>query len=176
MHHLKRHSKRTIAIGLLALLPILSGCFRYSFTGTSIPEDVNTIFIPFFPDQSSSGLGTLSDQLNRKLIDRFVNQSRLQLANSAANADANLEGQIVGYSDQPFTVGGDQATEENRVTITVQATFQYAKDDQPLWSKRFEGYGNYDPNENPIDGEQAAADEALDMIARNMFNDSMGQW
>ena len=62
----------------LAILVLSSGCFRYSFTGTSIPEGVNTIYIPFFPDQSDSGIGNLSDLLNEALIDRFVNQRRLQ--------------------------------------------------------------------------------------------------
>lgn len=176
MNSFRELSRVLGTVGLFLLIICTTGCFRYSFTGTSIPPDVNTIYIPFFPDQSSSGLGSLSDQLNRTLIDRFVNQSRLQLANNAASADAILEGQIVRYTDEPFTLGGDQTAEQNRVTIVVQASFQYAKEDQPLWNKRFEGYGDYDPDENPIDGEQSAAEAALEMIARNMFNDSMGQW
>ncbi|MGM0588631.1 MAG: LptE family protein [Bacteroidota bacterium] len=175
----KLTSSRHVQSSILWIVVIslsMGGCFSYSFTGTSIPPDVETIYIPFFPDQSNSGLGTLSDQLNRSLIDRFVNQSRLKLANDGTSADAILEGQIVRYTDQPFTLGGDQTAEQNRVTIIVQATFQYTDEERPLWDKRFEGYGDYDPNENPIDGEQAAAETALEMITRNMFNDSMGQW
>ncbi len=164
-------------ITLLLVLLATGGCFRYSMTGTSIPSDVSTIYIPFFPDQSNSGLGNLSDQLNDALVDRFVNSTRLQLANSRGNADAVLDGSIVSYNNRPFTVGGDDETSENRVSITVQATFTYASEDKPEWqSQRFQDHSNYDPGTNPIEGENNAAEDALRKISDNIFNEAVGQW
>lgn len=162
---------------LLLILLAAGGCFRYSMTGTSIPSDVSSIYIPFFPDQSDSGLGNLSDQLNEALVDRFVNNTRLQLANSRENADAVLDGSIVTYNNRPFTVGGDDEASENRVSITVQATFTYADEDTPVWqSKRFQNNSNYDPGANPIEGENNAAEAALRKISDNIFNEAVGQW
>lgn len=155
---------------------LLSGCFRYSFTGVSIPSDVSTIYIPFFQDNSSSGLSDLSDQLNVALMNRFVNQTRLRLASSEDQADIVFDGTITGYSNQPFSVAGDQTASLNRVQITVNATYRYTSDDEPRWTRSFSGQSEYDPAEDPLEGEIVAASEAMERIAQNMFNDSVGRW
>lgn len=161
---------------LLTLILVQSGCLRYSFTGVSIPANVSTIYIPFFQDNSSSGLANLSDQLNAALVNRFVNQTRLRLVSDSDQADIVMEGAITGYTNRPFSVAGDQTASLNRVQITVRATYQYADEDRPRWSKSFTGQAEYDPAENPLDGELEAASEAMQQVAQNMFNDSVGRW
>ncbi|NGP76085.1 LptE family protein [Balneolaceae bacterium YR4-1] len=163
-------------IPLFLVLLLASGCVRYSFTGTSIPENVSSIFIPFFADQSSSGIGDLSDRLNQIIINRFINQTRLRSANSRGEADAVLEGSIVSYQNRPFSITGDQEAEQNEVTITVRATYQYTDQEQPEWSNSYTGKATYDPNEDPIQGETNAAEEAIEQIANNMFNDAVSGW
>ncbi|MEX0994570.1 MAG: LptE family protein [Balneolaceae bacterium] len=161
---------------IVCIFVLSAGCVQYSFTGTSIPSDVRTIYIPFFADRSSGGIGDLNDRLNRALINRFVNQSRLSLSSSAENADAVIDGTIQGYRNQAFSVGGDEQANLNQVQITVRASFKYARDDNPLWEKSFSGNGTYDVLENPVDGEVDAAEEAMQQIANNMFNDAVGNW
>lgn len=164
------------AVLLLITCFTFSGCMTYSFTGASIPSGVNTIYIPFFPDQSNSGLGDLGDQLNQVLIDRFVNQSRLQLANNEEDADAVLDGVITSYSNRPFSIGGDEQTGQNQVSISVRASFKYATEEEAEWNTNFNGRATYDPAQDPIDGERNAATEALEQIANNMFNDAVSNW
>lgn len=164
------------AFAAVILIVGLTGCFRYSFTGVTIPSNVRTIYIPFFPDQSGSGMGDLSDQLNEALVNRFVNQTRLQLTDSPENADAVIEGSITSYSNRPFSVAGDQRAELNRVQIGVRASYRYSREESSEWDKNFSGNFEYDPNEDPIEGENMAAFEALNRIADNMFNDAMGNW
>lgn len=166
----------SLLILLLASAIAIPGCIGYSFTGTSIPSDVRTIYIPFFPDRSQSGLGDLSNQINQALINRFVNQSRLSLSNEREGADAVIEGAIQNYVNRPFTVRGDEQANLNEVQITVRASFQYTKDDEPLWNKNFTGSATYDILENPVEGELEAAQTALQQIANNMFNDAVGSW
>ncbi len=151
-------------------------CLKYSFTGTSIPENVNTIFIPFFPDQSNSGIGDLSDRLTDALIQRFVNESRLQLVNNEESADAVINGQIISYSNRPFSIGGDEQANQNQVQIQVSASFKYRTDDAPIWDKKFNGSFNFDPADDPVEGEENAANDALEQIANNMFNDAVSSW
>ena len=169
------HFKPVLLLLLLLTLGV-AGCVRYSFTGVTIPSNVRTIYIPFFPDQSGSGLGDLSDQLNDAMINRFVNQSRLQLTDSPENADVTIEGTITSYSNRPFSVAGDQRANLNRVQISVRASYQYVENERPEWQKNFTGNFEYDPGEDPVDGETNAAFEALSRIADNMFNDAMGSW
>lgn len=169
--------RKLFFLGLISVFLIQSGCLRYSFTGTSIPEGVNSIYIPFFPDQSNSGFGDLSDRLNQALIERFVNQSRLQLANNEQDADATLDGSIFAYSNRPFSIGGNEQANQNQVKIIVRGTFKYKNEDEALWSnKPFEGTFTFDPTDDPINGEQNAANEALEQIANNMFNDAVSSW
>lgn len=159
------------------LIPvILAGCFRYSFTGVAIPPDVQTIYIPFFADQSSSGIGDLTEQLNDALVERFVNRSRLRITSNPNDADAVLEGTIMSYSNRPFSVGGQQTAELNRISITVSASFQYSAEPSPEWDKSFTGTFEFDPREDPVNGELEAAFEAMLQIADNMFNDALGGW
>lgn len=167
---------RNLVLLTLISLVVSSGCLRYSFTGASIPDGVNSIYIPFFPDRSNSGISDLSDRLNRILVERFINQSKLQLASSEEEADAILDGSIVNYSNRPFSIGGDQQANQNQVQITVKARFLYTAQDEEEWDKNFSGSFNYDPTSDPIAGEQTAADEALEQLANNMFNDAVSNW
>ncbi len=167
---------RLTPVIFLALLILLPGCLRYSFTGVSIPSDVRTVYIPFFPDQSGSGLGDLSDQLNEALVNRFVNQSRLNLTNNSGDADMRIEGEIRGYSNEPFSVADDRRTELNRVRIQVRGELRFKDEDSAKWDKTFTGTFEYDPNENGADAEINAAFEALQDVADDMFNDAFGDW
>ncbi len=164
-----------VAITFLAAV-MLTGCFHYSFSGASIPSNVHTVYIPFFPDKSNSGISNLSDELNKALVNRFVNQSRLHLSNNKSDADIQIDGVIQSYSNETFSISGNQQASSNRVQISVNATYSYSTDDKPLWSRSFSGFGDYDPNNDPIQGEKAAALDAMDMIARKMFDDSIGKW
>ncbi len=167
---------RRIYIFTISFLLTLTGCVSYGFTGTSIPEGVETIYIPFFANQTSSAVPDLSDRLNNVLIERFINQSSLLLTNNRSNADAILEGSIISYSNEPFSITGENRAEQNEVTIVVEATYRYPEKEEPVYSKRFTGSATYDPNENPIEGETNAAQEALEQIANNMFNDAVSGW
>lgn len=168
-------NKRLLLLTLGSLL-LFSACISYSFTGTSIPGNVRNIYIPFFSDNSQSGLGDLSDRLNNALINRFVNQSRLSLNNDRENADSWMEGSIQSYSNRPVSVGGDEQANLNEIQIVVRATFQFADSDEPEYSKNFTGNGTYDVLEDPVDGEIEAAEDALQQIANNAFNDAVSNW
>lgn len=167
---------KLIVLSGMSLMLIIPACMNYSFTGTSIPGDVESIYIPFFPDNSQSGLGDLSDRLNNALVNRFVNQSRLSLENERESADSWMEGTIQSYQNRPFSVGGDEQANLNEIQIVVRATFQFANNEQSEYSKTFTGSSTYNVLENPVDGELEAAEEALQQIANNAFNDAVSNW
>jgi hypothetical protein len=174
---LRRGIRLFAGVGLISIMMFtLEGCFRYSFTGAAIPANVSTIYIPFFPDNSSSGLADLSEQLSGALVNRFVNQTRLRLVTNAEQGDILIDGNITSYSNRPFTVSGDETASLNRVQISVRASFRYADEERPRFDKAFTGQAEYDPADNPIDGELEAAAAAMQNIAQSMFNDSVGRW
>lgn len=161
---------------IIVILISCIGCFRYSFSGVSIPNEVETIFIPFFPNQAPTAVPGLPDQINSALINRFVNQSRLRLSNDRNLADAVIDGVIVSYSNKPFSIASDERASLNRVEIAVRATFKYRTDNEAKWNKNFSGFGEYDPSEDPIGGENEAAQLAIQQLVENMFNEALGGW
>jgi hypothetical protein len=82
----------------------------------------------------------------------------------------------VSYSNRPFIIGGNEQADQNQVQISVNATFTYTSEEDELWRKDFAGTFTYDPVEDPVNGEESAAEEALQQIANNMFSDAVSSW
>src|SRR5690625_5854790 len=78
--------------------------------------------------------------------------------------------------NSPFSIGDDQQANINEIQITVNASFQYATAEEPMWTKSFTGSATYNVLENPVDGELEAAEDALQKISTKMFNDAVSNW
>lgn len=153
------------------------GCGYYSFTGAALPSHVNTIAIPVFDDQARSSLPNLADELTELLINRFVRQTRLSLVSNEPDADTILTGSIQRYDNRPAAVGGQERATLNRVDITVTCRFvDQLKGDDIIQSRSFSAFGEYDPVESGIEGELAAAGQALEKIAEDIFNAATSNW
>ena len=177
--HAGAYSGARLRLGILAMMLLIigmTGCVKYSFTGASIPSEVETLFIPFFDDRSGSSVGSLNQWLYDECFNEFINRSRLRLANSPEEADATLEGVILSYTNLPFSVSGEETAERNEVTIRVQATMRFEGEDDPIFSSTLTGTATFDIVNNPIDGEREAAKDALNQIAEAMFTQSVSQW
>lgn len=161
---------------VISLTMLLSGCFSYSFSGGNIPPNINKIYIPYFPDRTNSGQAALSEQLYQAIVNRFINQSRLQLVSDENNADVVLKGDIVSYRNTPFSISGEEISTENRVEIVVKALYKYKEESKPVYDKIFNGFFNYDTTTDPVQGEQDAIIQALDQITRKLFDEAVGQW
>lgn len=170
---------RTIREAGLAsiLLTSVAGCGAYSFTGTALPPHVETIAIPVFEDQTRSGIPNLSDAITELLIDRFVNQTRLRLAAGENDADTILSGSVVSYRNQPAAVGGGEEATINRVNITVSARYlDRVKDVEMVRQRSFSAFGEYDPVADGLEGENEAAQTALEQIADDLFTAATSNW
>jgi hypothetical protein len=177
--HAGAYTGSRLRVGILAMMLLIigmTGCVKYSFTGASIPSEVETLFIPFFDDRSGSSVGSLNQWLYDECFNEFINRSRLRLANSPEEADATLEGVILSYTNLPFSVSGEETAERNEVTIRVQATMRFEGEDDPIFSSTLTGTATFDIVNNPIDGEREAAQDAINQIAEAMFTQSVSQW
>lgn len=167
-------------LGPAALLLLMSlwwgGCGAYTFSGATIPSDIETIAIPIVDDRSTSPFSSLANDLTDRLVDRFVNQTRLSLSTNNTGADARLNVVLQRYTNEPTTVGGDERATANRVTITVEVEYLDQVNDEVFLSRSFSGSSDYSPIEDGLEGNEAATQRALDDLADRIFAQATSNW
>ena len=131
----------TLLIFNFSFLFFLSGC-AYSFSGSSVPKHLKTIAIPLFEDQSGFGEPGLKENFTTALINLFVNDNSLQVADRNT-ADSILEGSIVTIQDAPSIISPGEQVTTRRVTINVRVTYQDLKLRKKVWEKNFSNWGEY---------------------------------
>lgn len=162
---------RTFIASLLCATALsAAGC--YSFTGSSVPPHLKTIAIPLFGDQSGFAEPAMKERLTQKLIDLFVGDNSLQIADKGT-ADSMLEGTITGVTDAPSVIQPGEIVSTRRVTMTVHVTFQDLKLRKKVWEKDFSDYGDYAPG---TEQRSSAVDQAIQKISENILIETVSGW
>ena len=162
-------------LSFLAAALTLSACGIYSFSGTSIQNDVNTINIDFFEYRAEKVNPSLSNDITEALRTRFRRMTRLEQVEQ--DGDLEITGEIVGYNVAPAAVSADEIATRNRLTVTVRVNFtnrKYPEDD--FDGKSFSAYADYDTT-NTLDAvESALCTEIVDKLIEDIFNATVAQW
>ena len=162
-------------LSLLAAALTLSACGIYSFSGTSIQNDVNTINIDYFEYRAEKVNPSLSNDITEALRTRFRRMTRLEQVEQ--DGDLEITGEIVGYNVAPAAVSADEIATRNRLTVTVRVNFtnrKYPEDD--FDGKSFSAYADYDTT-NTLDAvESALCTEIVDKLIEDIFNATVAQW
>lgn len=160
---------------LLAAALILGGCGIYSFSGTSIDNDVDTITISYFEYKAQTVNPSLSNDITEALRTRFRRMTRLEQVEQ--DGDLEISGEIVGYNVAPAAVAADEIATRNRLTVTVRVSFtnrKYPEDD--FDGKSFSAYADYDTT-NTLDAvESTLCAEIVDKLIEDIFNATVAQW
>ena len=164
----------TVLLACLSLFPL--SCGYYSFTGATIPANLNTVAIPVVEDNSLSPLTSLDEALTELLITRFVRQTRLTLQTNEDEADVVLTAQINRYTNAPTSVSGQERAEFNRVTLSVSVRYFNRVDDVEVFQRSFNSFDDYDPTGGSLEEEEQAALNALENIADDIFTAATSNW
>ena len=165
----------TRILPLLAAALLLSACGIYSFSGTSIQNDVETIAINYFEYRAEKVNPTLSDELTEALRTRFRRMTRLEQVEQ--DGDLEISGEITGYDVRPASVSAEEIATQNRLTVSVRVTFtnrKYPEDD--FEGKTFSAYADYDSNNSLDSVESSLCAEIIDKLIEDIFNASVAQW
>lgn len=162
-------------VWVLVLSTMIWGCTTsYSFTGASIPPEVKSINILYFPNNASLVEPSLSQTLTDALRDKFVNETSLMLVNDGG--DLILEGSITGYRTQPVAIQGDDKAALNRLTITLDVTYTNTFDDKMSFDTRFERYADYSSGTNLTEVQDQLIEEINTMLVEDIFNKAIINW
>lgn len=165
----------TRILPILAAALLVSACGIYSFSGTSIQNDVETVAIDFFEYRAEKVNPSLSSDLTEALRTRFRRMTRLEQVEQ--DGDLEISGEITGYDVRPASVSADEIATQNRLTVSVRVNFtnrKYPEDD--FEGKSFSAYADYDSN-NSLDAvESSLCSEIIDKLIEDIFNATVAQW
>lgn len=166
---------KEIIIALIVSITF-SGCsMKYSFTGASIPPEVKTINIKYFPNNAQLVEPTLSQTLTDGLRDKFTSETSLALVNKGG--DLLMEGAITGYRTTPVAIQGDDQAALNRLTITVEVTYINTFDENMSFENtRFERYLDYSSSQSLSEVQESLVGEISEMLIVDIFNKAVINW
>jgi len=154
-----------------SFLIFLSGCM-YSFSGSSVPKHLKTIAVPLFEDQSGFGEPGLAESFTTTLINLFVNDNSLEVA-ERNTADSILEGSIVSVQDVPQVVTPGEQVSTRRVTVNVHVTYQDLKLRKKVWDKSFSNWGEYNTSSET---RTIALTQAVNKVTDDILIETVSGW
>ncbi len=169
---------RTTAARILLLLTAaltLSACGIYSFSGTSIQNDVNTVTIAYFEYKAQKVNPSLSNDLTEALRTRFRRMTRLEQVEQ--DGDLEIVGEVTGYSVSASSITAGEYAAQNRLSVTVSVSFtnrKYPEDD--FENKSFSAYADFDSTLSLDAVESSLCAEIIDKLIEDIFNATVAQW
>ena len=175
MKHI-RIFKEILLILALFVAGVLSnfGCCAYSFSGASVPEHLKTIAIPVAEDRSGAGIPGLRELLTEQLINKFIEDNSLQVA-ERRTSNAIIECTIITFSDAPAIVSAGENIELRRVTVIVKVSYKDLIKRQTIFDKNFSNYGDYPPG-GTVNERQTAIETAVDKISEDILLGVVSGW
>ena len=164
--------RRTLLILLCALG--LSGCGIYSFTGTSIQEDVKTITIPDVEYKALRVNPSLSNDLTEALQEKFRKLTRLEQVD--VDGDLELVCEVTGYDVKATSVTANEQAAQNRLTVTVKVQFTNKKYPEDDVDKSFSAYEDFDATQTLDAVEAGLCETIIEKIVEDIFNATVAQW
>lgn len=162
-----------VTVGLCGCL--LWACGIYSFTGTSIQADVNTITIPYVEYRALRVNPALSNQMTEALQEKFRRLTRLEQVD--VDGDLELVCEITGYDVKATAVTADELASQNRLTVTVKVNFtnnKYPEDN--VENKSFSAYEDFDATLTLDAVEGGLCETIVDKLVEDIFNATVAQW
>ena len=164
-----------IVLALAAAAALVSACGIYSFSGTSIQPDVNSITIDFFEYKALRVNPSLSNDLTEALRTQFRKMTKLEQVDM--DGDLEISGEITGYEVKATAVTADEVAAQNRLTITVKVNFQNRKyPDDDFENKSFSAYEDYDSTLSLDSVESSLCQEIITKLIDDIFNATVAQW
>lgn len=154
---------------------MLCGCGIYSFSGTSIQPDVNSVTINYFEYKAPKVNPSLSNDITEALRTQFRKMTRLEQVEM--DGDLELTGQITGYDVQAAAITANEVAARNKLTVSVKLTYENRKHpEENFENKSFSAYSEYDSSNSLESVESTLCAEIIDKIIEDIFNATVAQW
>lgn len=167
--------KRTAIITALIIAAVsVSGCWIYSFSGTSIQPDVKTITIEPVVNKSLKVNPMLANTLFEAMCDKYKKLTSLD--QTEENGDLIVEATIESYQVSSVAVTAEEYSAMSRLTVTVKVKFTNNKHTEDNFEKSFAAFEDYN-SENSLDAvESSLCETIVDKLVEDIFNATVANW
>jgi len=159
----------------IILLQIAVSCkVSYSFTGTSIDPDVNTISVYAIENRAMRVNPSLSNTLTEALKDKYRRFTRLQQV--VEGGDLMVEGEITSYEVTTMGVTANEVASQNRLTVTVKIIFTDNKHRENSFEKNFVAYKDFPATASFDTEEPNLIPTIIENLVEDIFNGTVANW
>lgn len=129
---------RTLIFSTLFSL-CMTGCIRYSFSGSSLPAHIKSVAIPLFDNQTAKA--GVEETLRDKLYQAFQASGVAEVKRSGGDAELRIT--LLEYRHEPgeYDLAGNVKT--YRVVLTTQVSFVDSREEKPLYEEKVAAVGAY---------------------------------
>lgn len=159
---------------ILCLGLCLNGCGPYSFSGTSISSEVETVTIENFPNKASLVEPTLSQTFTQKLRDRFLRDTRLKQVEN--NGDLHFSGHITRYNVSSEGIQSNERAGRSRLSIEVKVNYRNAVNEDDNFEQTFSAYETFDSGTQLSAVQDQLIDDITDQLIQDIFNATVNNW
>lgn len=163
------------AAALIVTSFLVQSCGIYSFTGTSIQPDVQTVTINYFEYKALKVNPSLSNQMTEALQEKFLKLTRLEQVD--IDGDLEIIGEISGYDVKATAVTANEEAAQSRLTVTVKVSFvnrKYPEDN--FENKSFSSYADFDSSLTLDSVEAGLCEEIVEKLCEDIFNATVANW
>ena len=162
-----------ILIGLIMSIAC-SGCFFYSFQGTSIPPEVDTFYVERFDVRANNAIPTLGQTLAEALKDKIRSESNLK--QTETDPDIEFKGVVTDYRITSEAPQAGETTAFNRLSVTVAIEYLYTQDEEKGWKQNFTFFSDFASDANLIDVQDDLLDDINAQMIEKVFNQAFNNW
>ena len=158
---------------IMAIVPNNS-CGVYSFSGISIPSEINTIHIKYIKNNANLIEPNLSNSLTERLKTKCLNEGGLIW--EEINPDVSFAGKIKKYEINPIAIQNNETAAKNRLTISVEITYVNHIDNSKNFNQLFTDYIDFDSTQNFYNQEIELNTAVTEILIDNIFNAAFLNW
>ena len=162
---------------LCALILIsTSGCKVYSFTGASLPADVKTVTVEQLRNSANNAPALLNQTMTDALKNKLITEASLRQV--TYDGDVVFKGAVTGFSFSAQAPTGQLQSAVNRLTITVQISYENKKYPKDSWKQpeSFSRYADAPGSANLSDVQDALVTDIVKQIMDDIFNKAFVKW
>ena len=163
--------KKIIALNIIFIF----SCGIYSFTGSSIPKEANSVYVKKIENNASLTNPEFSQTLTNSLINRFLNETKLSIKDNSS-ADLVFQGEILDYTISPISINSNENASQNRLTITVKLIYTDNIMESQSFEKNYTNYTDFDSDLDFLEIEESLNDLIIEDLIESIFNDAFSNW